>query len=234
MADVAAFQINDLDALRILVPQSGVLKSGRSSTSTLLNCVLPSLKKLDISLRLPLSAYDALENASDPTSSESSSMDHSISAWTGLRPAIERLSKLRRLRIWLDHGERCPWSMVNERAVLSPLAPLSNNPNLDISIDLPKLHPKWENLDRHFTEDSPPPTLTIHRRYRQRYHGIESSDGSIRVEYGPDFPTLHELALMEDMTIEQVEEIERTSWKRGEDPYREFLDAWPYHVQRCI
>jgi len=230
MADIAAFQINDLDALRILVPQSGVLKSGRSSTSTLLNCVLPSLKELDISLRLPLSAYDALENAGNSTGSKSSSMDHSISAWTGLRPAIERLSKLRRLRIWLDHGERCPWSMVNERAVLSPLAPLSNNPNLDISIDLPKLHPKWENPDQHFTEDSPPLTLTIHRRYRQRYHGIESSDGSIRVEYDPDFPILHELALMEDMTVEEVEEIERTSWKRGEDPYREFLDPWTHHV----
>jgi hypothetical protein len=35
---------------------------------------------------------------------------------------------------------------------------------------------------------------------------------------------------MEDMTIEEVEEIERTSWKRGEDPYREFLDSWPHHV----
>lgn len=114
--------------------------------------------------------------------------------------------------------------MVNERAVLSPLAPLSNNLNLDISIDLPKLHPKWEKPDRHFTEDSPPLALTIHRRYRQRYHGIESSDASIRVEYDPDFPILHELALMKDMTMEEVEEIERTSWKKGEDPYREFLD----------
>ncbi|KAF2176893.1 hypothetical protein K469DRAFT_812277 [Zopfia rhizophila CBS 207.26] len=226
MADIAVFQINDLDMLRILVLHSSVLKPGRSSTfaSTFLSCVLPSLKELHISLRLSLSIYGALENAGNSTGSESSSMDHSISAWTGLRPAIERLGNLRRLRIWLDHGEPCSWSMVNERAVLSPLAPLSNNPNLDISIDLPKLHPKWENPDRHFTEDSPPLTLTIHRRYRQRYHGVESSDGSIDAKHDPDFPILYEVADLYYMTMEIVEEMERASWQRGEDPIKEFLD----------
>src|SRR4051812_22997189 len=101
MSDIAAIQINDLDTLRILVPESGVLESGRSFTFILLDCVLPNLKELTISLRLPLATYEALDNASDSAGSESSL----ISAWTGLRLAIEHLSKLRRLRIWLDHEE---------------------------------------------------------------------------------------------------------------------------------
>lgn len=149
-------------------------------------------------------------------------MGPSIAAWTKLCPAIERLSNLRRLRIWLDHAESCPWSVVNERAVLSPLGPLSSNPSLDILIHLPKLHPKWEKPDRHFTEDSPPPSLVIRRRYRQRYHGIRSNDGSIEVVAKTDFPVLHELVYLDEgFTMEEVEEMEATSWKKGEDPFRE-------------
>ncbi|KAF2789376.1 hypothetical protein K505DRAFT_284515 [Melanomma pulvis-pyrius CBS 109.77] len=228
IADIAAFHINDLETLSILDPQSRVLTSAPSFSSMLAACVVPSLKELHINLRLPLSSYEALEKAVDSTGSEPSSMDHSISAWTGLCPAIEGLSELRRLRIWLDHAEPCTWSMVNERAVLSPLAPLSNNPNLDISIDLPKLHPKWEDLDRHYTEDSSPLPLTIHRRYRQRCHGIESSDGSFGTKHSPDFPILYEFTEMYNMTIQEVDDMERKSWERGEDPIFFFVEQWHY------
>lgn len=68
MTDIATFQTNDLKTLTILVPQPGMLRSTQLYTSTLWNCIQPRLKKLDISLKLPLSAYDAIEKAnSSPT-----------------------------------------------------------------------------------------------------------------------------------------------------------------------
>ncbi|KAF2265278.1 hypothetical protein CC78DRAFT_205757 [Lojkania enalia] len=221
MADIAVVYINDLDTLRSLVLISSELESRRSSTSILLVSILPNLKELSINLRLPLDTYKALDNTSNSAGSESLLS----SVWMGLPLAIEHLSKLRRLRIWLDHEEPCSWSIVNERAVLSPLASLSNIPNLEVSIDLAKLHPKWESPHRHFTEDTPLLPLAIHRRYRQRYYGIETGDGSIRVEHSPDFPVLYELTSL-GMTMEKVEEVERRSWKEGEDPiqfWRDFL-----------
>jgi hypothetical protein len=224
MADVVAFHINELDTLGVLSPQPRIPRPGRLFSTTLFNLVLPNLKELHISLRLPLSAYEALESAGNSTvGSPSSPIDYQIATWAGLCPAIERLSKLKILRIWLDHAEPSPWTTVNERAVLSPLAALSNIPNLNITVDLPKLHPKWETSSRHFTEDSPPSILPIHRRYRQRYHGVESSRGSIRVEYRPDFPVLYEYAELDGMTMEGIEKTERGIWKRGEDPHEEFL-----------
>jgi hypothetical protein len=191
-----------------------------------LGCVLPNLKELGINLKLPLAAYKELESAGESTSSTPSF----TSAWTALPLAVEHISRLRKLRIWLDHRQPCSWSMVNERAVLSPLAPLaspSNNPHLDVSINLPKLHPKWETPDRHFTKDSPPLPIAIHRRYRQRYHGVEQKDGSLRVQYESDFPVLHEFAEFVGMPMEDVEENERIKWEIGEDPLQELRDMDP-------
>jgi hypothetical protein len=200
-----------------------VLASGRSCTSNLLGYVLPNLKELSISLRLSLATYEALENVADSAFSKSLL----ISAWTELPFALDYWSRLRKLRIWLDHEESCSWSVVNERAVLSPLASLSSNPDLDVSINLPKLHPKWEAPERHFTEDSPRLPIAIHRRYRQRYHGVEDSNGNLRVKYWSDFPVWHEVAEMMEMPVEEIEEGERSSWEAGNDPLQELLDLQP-------
>jgi hypothetical protein len=199
-----------------------VLASGRSCTSNLLGCVLPNLKELSISLRLSLATYEALENAGDSGSSKSLL----ISAWTELPFALDYLSRLRRLQIWLDHEEPCSWSVVNERAVLSPLVSLSSNPELDVSINLPKLHPKWEAPERHFTEDSPQLPIAIHRRYRQRYHGVEDSNANLCVKFESDFPICYEVADLEEWTIEEVEELERESWERGDDDPRYCVMEW--------
>jgi hypothetical protein len=191
-----------------------VLASSGSCTSDLLGRLLPNLKQLSISLRLSLATYKELENAGDSASCELSL----ISAWTELPFACEHLRKLRTLRIWLDHEEPCSWSVVNERAILSPLASLSSNPNLDFSINLPKLHPKWEAPERHFTKDSPRLPIAIQRRYRRRHHGVEDSNGNLCVRYRPDFPVMHEAAEMLGIPVEEIEEKERASWERGEVP----------------
>jgi hypothetical protein len=111
--------------------------------------------------------------------------------------------------------------MVNERAVLSPLASLSTN--VDISMDLPKLHPKWERSDWHFTEDSPQLPVSIHRRHRQRHHVVESNDGSLSILHEPDFPISYEL-IRWDMTMEKIEKYERTAWEAGEHPLQGLFD----------
>jgi hypothetical protein len=94
--------------------------------------------------------------------------------------------------------------VVNGRAVLSPLAPLSIDPDLSIYIiNLPKLHPKWERPNGYFTENSSLLPLLIHRRYRQRYHGVEQKDDSFRVQYKVDFPVLYVFTETLGMTLEE-------------------------------
>jgi hypothetical protein len=137
----------------------------------------------------------------------------------------------RRLLIWPDHSEPCSWLVVNGRAVLSPLAPLSINPDLNIYIiNLPKLHPKWERPNRYFTENSSLLPLLIQRRYRQRYHGVEQKDDSFRVQYKVDFPVLYVFTETLGMTMEEMEEMERGKWEREEDLMQELKDLEP---QKC-
>jgi hypothetical protein len=126
--------------------------------------------------------------------------------------------------MWLDHDEPCSWSMVNERAVLSALASLSTN--LDISIDLPKFHPKWERPDWHFTKDILQLPVFIHRRYRQRHHIVEDTDGSLSILHEPDFPISYELTGW-DMTMEEIENYERASWEAGKNPFQDLRDLEP-------
>ena len=215
--------MTDLNTLGVLVLNSDpdVLASGQSCTSTLLAYILPNLRELRISLRLSLATYEELENAGKPTFSKSSV----IFVWTELPLALEHLSRLKRLRIWLDHDEPCSWSVVNERAILSPLASLSNNPTLDVSFDLPKLHPKWETPGRHFTEDCSPLPINFHRRYRQRFHALKDRDGNLYEKYASDFPVLHEVAELDDTPMERLEEWEREMWERGDGPMEILREA---------
>jgi hypothetical protein len=126
--------------------------------------------------------------------------------------------------------------MVNERAVLSPLASLSNKPDLIVSVNLPKLHPKWETADRHLTKDSAPLPLPIQRRYRQQYRGVKQANGSFRVQEVLDFPVLDIFTEILEITMEEVEEMERGMWERGEDPMQElrYLDQLSNYCDQNI
>ncbi|KAH7076787.1 hypothetical protein BKA63DRAFT_290200 [Paraphoma chrysanthemicola] len=204
VADTVIIHVNDIDTLGFVIAAA-----------------LPYLTSLDIGMRLSLSTYSAYET------SETSSPTASLHSTFNRMPfAIERMTRLRRLRIWLDHDEPCSWSMVNERALLSPLAPLANLPSLQSSVSLPKLHPKWEAADRHYTNASAPPPFAVHRRDRQRFHGIKSNDGTIGVKYKPDFPVLYEFTEM-DMTMEEVERLERRIWEAGDDPIDDIMAFTP-------
>lgn len=175
--------------------------------------------------------------------------------WKRLWPAICQLPQLRSLLIWLDHDDRPSWSFVNERLALrGVVAALTASaqsrsedgtmPHIDITFNLPKLHPRFARPDTHFQE-SPPPPFTIERRIRQRFHCEEGAGGNLKATYKADFPVLHDIpdyikenarffqgdGMMSqeevemtseeevDMTLEDIEQFETRLWNEGTDPY---------------
>lgn len=188
--------------------------------------MLPNIKSLEIDLKLPLATYEALES---PEGSWSSSSQPVPYAWLDLLRTFQSWTKLRSLHIRLDHADLDPWSLVNERAILSPVRNLQP---LQMTIALPKLNPMYESSDRHFIY---PESLPIQRHYRQQYHVTGSDDGMMIVEYKPDFPIWHQLADLQavddkghkdlgiwEVVMIEVEESERAMILRGEDPYAAF------------
>jgi hypothetical protein len=222
IADTVTMQVSDRGSFSTIISHVGLLDGPRAARAFFLGCLLRNIKKLDINLRLPLCDYDGLEAAPEVASFTTTWIQHPY--------AIRNMSKLRRLRIWLDHDESCTWSRVNERTTLSPLQSLANLPTLDISINLLKLHPKYETAERHFTTNSAPSSLLIHRRYRQRYH---SNDG-VNVQHEPDFPVLGEYADFFGSSMEKLEEHERYTLNDGRDPMQEIYDLEPLHADQTI
>jgi hypothetical protein len=202
--------VTDLEVLSTIVsnPKSDSLASNgdRIATSILLECLVPNIKDLTVSLRLPLRDYEVLQTDAGVVPRST--------IWSQFPGAIKRMSKLRRLHIWLDHDEPTTWSQVNERAIFSSLQSLADIPNLTTSITLPKLHPQHENAEKHFMVGTSPLGMAIHRRYRQRYH---STDG-MHVLYEPDFPILHEIADYWGISMAETEELERGEYSMGHDP----------------
>lgn len=174
--------------------------------------------RLSLVVKLPLQFYQILECA-DNTDSE---LQSDIMAWLQIDSSVRALNKLRRLQVWLDHGDTCPWAVVHERAVLSPLIRLCETSSLELSFSLPKLHPRFEDEARHFTGTLVP--FHLHRRLRQRYHGRTSSRGSLEVIHKPDFPFLLDIDGYDDMSMVDVEEEEKAWWKEGGDVEREVND----------
>jgi hypothetical protein len=136
--------------------------------------IVPLITSLSISLRLLLAFCKALEAE---TSAGSSSESLEVMAWRDLSDVLAKLRKLRILRFRLDHDGQESWTVVNERAIVSFLTPLAILPGLDITVDLPKLHPKLETPERHFTDNSPPPPFPTNQILRQRCFGEDNGRG---------------------------------------------------------
>ncbi|KAF2499817.1 hypothetical protein BU16DRAFT_615187 [Lophium mytilinum] len=231
LAELAVFNIIDLDTLRCLHHSTDISSSRVLSTSGFLVPVLPCIKVLDITVRLPLADFKEHEDLDPATSvpdvtpvgALKAGEESQLAAWLQLFPAITHLKSPRKLRIWLDHEDKSSWSAINERAVLSPLDLLASASDLEVSVNLSNLHPRLETPDRQFMVDSPAPAFKIHRRLRQRYHCQEASNGHLRVEQKIDFPFLLELCEFMDFysstvtSMAKIEKKERATWKRGVD-----------------
>lgn len=253
-----AINVTDLDTLNIWLLKPNELSSGSNCAWNFWDYIRPSIRKLNVALRLPLAFYGALEEDEDMISVAShhtSAVSMRCAMWKRLWPAICQLPQLRSLLIWLDHDDRPSWSFVNERLALrGVVAALTASaqsrsedgtmPHIDITFNLPKLHPRFARPDTHFQE-SPPPPFTIERRIRQRFHCEEGAGGNLKATYKADFPVLHDIpdyikenarffqgdGMMSqeevemtseeevDMTLEDIEQFETRLWNEGTDPY---------------
>ncbi|KAF2188487.1 hypothetical protein K469DRAFT_565729, partial [Zopfia rhizophila CBS 207.26] len=188
----------------------------------------PWIRELNITLRLPLPAYETFErtranpSCPDPTADASTTaLETQAATWTQLSSSIARLKRIQSLHICLDHDDQSSWSVVNERATLSHLSLLSEVPDLAVTVTLPKLHPRFESTERHFTADSSPPWFELHRKLRQRYHG-ETRRGCLRVTYKADFPVLLGVPELAEKLFDKLERVERDLWRNGFNVEREF------------
>jgi hypothetical protein len=176
------------------------------------SCLILPVTRVDLVFRLPLHFYHSL----DRTENTNFEAQDNVMTWMQLDSCLRVLTQLKRLQIWLEHGETCSWSVVNERAVLAPLIRLCKIQDLESSISLPKLHPTYEQEARHFTSESLVP-FHLHRRLRQRHHGRTSSTGRLEVFYKADFPFLLDIIDFHDRPLAVLEEEERGYWKEGRD-----------------
>lgn len=220
MADTREFIFTDLDALARIFQDTYPPCHSRTSSFPL--SPYPWIKKLNITLKLPLSAFEAFErtranhpNSPDtPANTSTAALERQVAIWTQLPSSIARLPRIRSLYIRLDHNDQSSWSIVNERATLSHLSLLTEAEDLVVTVILPKLHPQFESTERHFAPDCSPPWFKLHRTLRRRYHG-EDHRGCLRVTYKADFPVLLGVPDLAKTSLDQLEKVERKLWKNG-------------------
>jgi hypothetical protein len=108
-----------------------------------------------------------------------------------------------------DHDGQESWTVVNERAIVSFLTPLAILPGPDITLDLPKLHPKIETPERHFTDNSLPLHFPTNRILWQRSFDGDIERGVLSVMYKADFLFLWRYVgtnfEVDDMTVAELE-----------------------------
>ncbi|KAB5533485.1 hypothetical protein GE09DRAFT_1193330, partial [Coniochaeta sp. 2T2.1] len=206
------------------------------------------LRSLDITLRLPFLLLRALgiKGVMQGTSVSRAAEMHTreserewVSAWMRVWSSLApRLPELRRLNIWLDHDDSKSWTVLNERAILSPIitsiSPTTSDSLQDVTLSLPKTHPRYEHPERHYLPSGPPPPpyVTIERLLRRMLHYEETRPGTFEVVYKPDFPA--PLDLIDFSTecrpdldpiriAEEIERTERVAWGMGEDPQWEIM-----------
>lgn len=237
--------VTDLDTLQVLLQKTDELDNGLNYPWSLWESIFPGIQKLNVTLRLPLAFYRALEEDEVLVSEaghDLSAGSATYATWAGLWSAICQLQRLRSLHIWLDHDDKSSWSVVKERLALHRVIAIlaahmqarsgeENLMHMDITFNLPKLHPRIARPDTHFVQESAPPPFIIERRIRQRNFCEEGPGGNLSVIYNPDFPIMCDLPDFLDldingepnmngeprMTLLEVEEFERKLWEEGTD-----------------
>ncbi|KAF1941834.1 hypothetical protein EJ02DRAFT_466276 [Clathrospora elynae] len=223
MVRTAVVHITDLDTLECL---DGKLEMPTTTSASLFPPPLLNIVQLSITLRLPLAFFEALERRlpEDTVIALGSELEPALAgmsrSWLLRLPStLSRLKNLTQLRLWLDYSYLCSWSLVNERALLSPIPTFVSPSNLSISVILPKLHPKYEREARHFSTGTLEfRNAQLHHQFRQRWHVHANFGGSVEMVYKSDFPFLIGVIAMD---IEELEELEWRLWKERNDVERD-------------
>jgi hypothetical protein len=224
MTNIAAVNVSGLEMLECVVDCA---KDPQLSPYPMSCGLYPgffqSIRRLNIILRLPLSLFTS-----------------QLHMWARLWPAlIDQLKQLQELMIWLDNDDKSPWSLVNERSLLSPLTEAISaeigHILEHISVNLPLLHPRSTDPERHFTKKEPllPSNLMIRRNLRQTYYGEENTAGQLRVksDRNSEFAFLVDVADMPDWgftSLEEVVELAQELWEGGRDLEAEIVSLGPF------
>jgi hypothetical protein len=207
-------QITEFGTLDCL---NGHLATVEHALSGFFPAKLCEITRLGITLRLPLQFFQALENLPKnvATTSELDPESAGLKPWLQLGSTLSQLESLTKLELWLDYDEAGSWSVVSERALLDPLLTQlhSQHSSLEISVTLPKLHPKYEQEYRHYVDGELPGNARLQRVLRQTCHTRVDAKGDAYVIEEPDFLFMFDFF----WTVEEVEEMERKMWINGED-----------------
>jgi hypothetical protein len=180
-----------------------------------MGCALGEIKKLQITLYVPMNVLTSIELQSNGWSahqlekSKTSNLESSQAAmWLRLGPSLARLNNLQILELWLDHNCKKYWWEFNEQAILSPLPNLAQRSDVKVFVNLP----------RHAADDVPVPPFCIYRRLRQAHYAYEGRDGKLYVAQKTQYPILYKVAghlEWEGISEAEVDDIEREMWKAG-------------------
>ncbi|OAL49098.1 hypothetical protein IQ07DRAFT_645098 [Pyrenochaeta sp. DS3sAY3a] len=122
---------------------------------------------------------------------------------------LVQLKGLKRFRLMLDHDSHHAWARVNEMYLLDPFRKFLETKNRDLLVILPKLHPRWEDPERHFMEGNMT-AFPLLRHVRQRFHAMPTRSKYWIVEFKPDFPFLLGVP---QRTMQEIEDAERELMK---------------------
>ena len=183
---------------------------------------------LSITLKLPLAFFRSIEQLSgnDPTYSDTAPTAQQVRLWQRLSSTLSHFEALKKLDLWLDHNEPQCWVVVNERSTLDLLlTQLSARPNLDVTITLPMLHPKYEENERHYIDETISQNINVHRALRSKKHAVTDAEGRIEIVEWNDFPTMYNSYGAHSLDLATIVERERKGWKEGRDMETEFREG---------
>jgi len=122
MLELVRFNITDLRTLDTLleIQNNFASRPFPSIPLSFKSLLFPHIKKLDITLRLPLLFFEAVDGSGPgEEGSVTPVFEDELNLWISLPQRFLKFKGLQSLRIWLDHTDKVYWSVVNERAILS-------------------------------------------------------------------------------------------------------------------
>ncbi|KAH7067754.1 hypothetical protein FB567DRAFT_255062 [Paraphoma chrysanthemicola] len=199
--EISTTYVTDLETLKkIITPNAPLVPEYLSS-------VLAHIRHLSVTLRLPLDTFRQIEasytrlqtprKSKTPIRKQKAPHHHRKSRpewrraahppiWPTICSGLANLKNLQKLDVWIDHNSKSSWSVVHERAFLAQLESLLGD-EVNVTAHIPKLHPKYEDDERHYTDTSAVPDFRIERR-RREICIVEIEDGKMKMEIKMDFP----------------------------------------------